>query len=170
MTTDQRSRVWIWALGGLATVLAVVLVVVLLTRDNGSDTAATTTTTAPVTTAAQATTTTGATTTTNPGPTTTTIALPVVTSDPQTYAQYLLAAWQNNDHTAAATVASADAVTQMFSQPYPAVGPYTFSNCGPAAGSLYCTWNGQHGATIQMTVRTLTGGLPVQVEQVLFSP
>jgi hypothetical protein len=94
----------------------------------------------------------------------------VVTDDPQTYAQYLFATWQNGDRTAAANVASADAVTQMFSQPYPAKGPYTFSNCGPAAGSLYCTWNGQNGATIQMQVRTLTGGLPIQVEAVTFSP
>ena len=72
--------------------------------------------------------------------------------------------------TDAANVASADAVTQMFAQAYPAKGPYTFSNCDPAAGSLYCTWNGQNGATIQMTVRTLTGGLPVQVQSVTFSP
>ena len=35
--------------------------------------------------------------------------------------------------------------------PYPAQGPYTFASCGPAAGSLYCTWNGQNGATLQMT-------------------
>ncbi len=58
----------------------------------------------------------------------------------------------------------------MFAQAYPAKGPYTFSSCDPAAGSLYCTWNGQNGATIQMQVRTLTGGLPVQVEGVTFSP
>ena len=58
----------------------------------------------------------------------------------------------------------------MFAQAYPAKGPYTFASCGPAAGSLYCTWNGQNGATIQMTVRTLTGGLPVQVQMVQFSP
>jgi hypothetical protein len=98
------------------------------------------------------------------------VALPVITDDPQTYAEYLFAAWQNNNKTAAANVASADAVNQMFAQPFPAKGPYTFSNCGPAAGSLYCTWNGQNGATIQMTVRTLTGGLPVQVQVVQFSP
>ena len=98
------------------------------------------------------------------------MALPVITDDPQTYAEYLFAAWQNGNRTAAANVASADAVTQMFSQAYPAKGPYTFSNCEPAAGSLYCTWNGQGGATIQMTVRTLTGGLPIQVQAVTFGP
>ena len=58
----------------------------------------------------------------------------------------------------------------MFAQAYSAQGPYTFASCEPAAGSLYCTWNGQNGATIQMTVRTLTGGLPVQVQMVQFSP
>jgi hypothetical protein len=156
-----RNKWWLWALGGLVAVLAIALVVVAVTRDDDSDNASPTTT---PTTIAQ--------TTTAPpttiGPPSTTVALPVVTDDPSTYAAYLFAAWQNGDRSAAANVASADAVNQMFAQPYPAAGPYTFDNCGPAAGSLYCTWNGQHGASIQMTVRTLTGGLPVQVEMVQF--
>jgi hypothetical protein len=155
-------------LGALVVLLIAALVVVLLTRDDDDDTppattsttrVSTTTTTAPATT-----------TTTAPATTTTTVALPVITDDPQTYAQYLFASWQNGNRTTAADVASADAVNQMFSQAYPAKGPYTFSNCDPAAGSLYCTWNGQNGATIQMTVRTLTGGLPIQVQSVTFSP
>jgi hypothetical protein len=155
-------------LGALIVALAVALVVVLLTRDDDSDTPpTTTTTTARVTTTTAPPTTTS---TTAPATTTTTVALPVITDDPQTYAQYLFASWQNNNRTDAANVASADAVTQMFAQAYPAKGPYTFSNCDPAAGSLYCTWNGQNGATIQMQVRTLTGGLPIQVQSVTFSP
>ncbi len=168
MADDQQGRAgtrqWmLWALGGLVVVLVIALVVVLVTRDDGSDqTAATTSTTAAVTTSTS-------TTTTTVPPTTTTVALPVITDDPQTYAEYLFAAWQNGNQTDAANVASAEAVTQMFSQAYPAQGPYTFSNCGPAAGSLYCTWNGQNGATLQMTVRTLTGGLPIQVEMVQFA-
>ena len=141
--------------------------IVLVTRSDDSDEAATTTTTSSTSTTTTSTT---PPTTTTVAPPTTTVALPVITDDPQTYAEYLFAAWQNDDRTAAANVASADAVTQMFAQPYPAKGPYTFANCGPAAGSLYCTWNGQDGATIQMTVRTLTGGLPVQVQLVQFSP
>ena len=162
-----RRKAWFWVLGAIIVALAVALVVVLVTRDDDDDTpATTTTTTAPVTT----TTTAPATTTTAPPATTTTVALPVLTDDPQTYAEYLFASWQNNNRTDAANVASADAVTQMFSQAYPAKGPYTFSNCDPAAGSLYCTWNGQNGATIQMTVRTLTGGLPIQVQAVTFGP
>jgi hypothetical protein len=163
-----RTRAWLWVLGGLVVVLAIALVVVLVTKDDDSDTPAATTST----TAAAQTTTTSTTsppTTTTMPPTATTVALPVITDDPQTYAQYLFAAWQNNNQTDAANVASAEAVTQMFAQPYPAKGPYTFSNCDPAAGSLYCTWNGQGGATIQMTVRTLTGGLPIQVVMVQFS-
>jgi hypothetical protein len=160
-------KAWFWVLGAIIVALAVALVVVLVTRDDDDDTpATTTTTTAPVTT----TTTAPATTTTTPPATTTTVALPVITDDPQTYAQYLFASWQNNNRTDAANVASADAVTQMFAQAYPAKGPYTFSNCDPAAGSLYCTWNGQDGATIQMAVRTLTGGLPIQVQSVTFAP
>jgi hypothetical protein len=163
-----RLTTWLWVIGGLIAVLAIVLVVVLVTRDDDSDTPAASTTTTHATTTSS-TSTTSSTTTTVPA-TTTTVALPAITDDPQTYAEYLFAAWQNNNRTAAANVASADAVTQMFSKAYPAQGPYTFSNCDPAAGSLYCTWNGQNGATIQMQVRTLTGGLPIQVQMVTFSP
>ena len=172
MPSDQhgRTRVWLWVLGGLAAVLAIALVVVLVTRDDDSDKAATNPTTSPA----------AATTTTSPPPstsapttipaTTTTVALPPITDDPQTYAEYLFASWQNGNRTTAADVASGDAVNQMFAQAAPAKGPYTFANCDPAAGSLYCTWNGQNGATLQMTVRTLTGGLPIQVQMVTFSP
>jgi len=166
--TGNRTKVWLWVLGAVIVALVVALVVVLVTRDDDDDTKpATTTTSRVVTTTTSAPTTTS---TTAPATTSTTVALPIITDDPQTYAQYLFAAWQNNNRTDAANVASADAVTQMFSQAYPAKGPYTFSNCDPAAGSLYCTWNGQNGATIQMTVRTLTGGLPIQVEAVTFGP
>ncbi len=163
MSPARSTRRWFWVLSGLVVALAVALVVVLVTRDDSSDTASTTTILAPTTTGAPATTTV----TTVPPPSTT-VALPAITDDPQTYALYLFAAWQNGDRTAAANVASADAVNQMFAQAYPASGPYSFSNCGPAAGSLYCTWNGQHGTSLQMTVRTLTGGLPIQVEVVQF--
>ena len=144
--SPQKSggrKAWFWILGAVIVALVIALVVVLLTRDDDDD---------------------------KPAPTTTTVVLPVITDDPQTYAEYLFASWQNNNRTDAANVASADAVNQMFAQAYPAKGPYTFSNCDPAAGSLYCTWNGQNGATIQMTVRTLTGGLPIQVQAVTFSP
>jgi hypothetical protein len=163
----NRTRVWLWLLGGLVAVLVIALVVVLVTRDGDSDKASTTTTTIATTTTTQPTTTTAPATTV--APPSTTVALPIITDDPQTYAEYLFAAWQNNDKSAAANVAATDAVNQIFAQAYPAKGPYTLSNCGPAAGSLYCTWNGQNGATLQMTVRTLTGGLPVQVQMVQFS-
>ena len=162
-------KAWFWILGAVIVALVIALVVVLLTRDDDDDKPTTTTTTAPATTTTEPSTTSPSTSTTVPA-TTTTVVLPVITDDPQTYAEYLFAAWQNDNRTAAANVASADAVNQMFSQAYPAKGPYTFSNCDPAAGSLYCTWNGQNGATIQMTVRTLTGGLPIQVQVVTFSP
>jgi len=163
-------KAWFWILGAVIVALVIALVVVLLTRDDDDKptTTTTTTTTAPATTTTTAAPTT--TSTTAPPPPSTTVALPVITDDPQTYAEYLFATWQNNNRTDAANVASADAVTQMFAQAYPYKGPYTFSNCDPAAGSLYCTWNGQGGATIQMTVRTLTGGLPIQVQAVTFGP
>jgi hypothetical protein len=166
-----RTRAWFWVLGAIIAALVVVLVVVLLTRDDDDDTPSTTTTTSttttrPVTTTTPATTTSPPTTTPPPA---TTVPLPVITDNPQTYAEYLFAAWRNNDRTSAANVASGDAVSQMFSQVYPAKGPYTLGDCNPAAGSLYCTWSGQGGATIQMQVRTLTGGLPIQVQGVQFS-
>jgi hypothetical protein len=165
-----RMKAWLWALGGLVVVLAIALVVVLVAQDDDDDDtpAATTTSTTAVTTTTQAPSTTAAPTTSVPP--STTVPLPVITDDPQTYAEYLYAAWRNNDRTAAANVATGDAVNQMFSRTYPAQGPYTLASCGPAAGSLYCTWNGQGGATIQMTVRTLTGGLPITVTAVQFSP
>jgi hypothetical protein len=164
-TGGGRTKVWLWVLGAVIAALVIALVVVLVTRDDDDDTPPATTTTRATTTTAPSTTT-----TTAPATTSTTAVLPVITDDPQSYAEYLFATWQNDDRTDAANVASAEVVTQMFSQPYPAKGPYTFSNCDPAAGSLYCTWNGQNGATIQMTVRTLTGGLPIQVQAVTFSP
>ncbi len=165
---EGRLKTWLWVLGAVIAALVIALVVMLVTRDDSDDTPpATTTTTREATTTTSAST---STTSTTVPATTTTVALPVITDDPQTYAEYLFAAWQNNNQTAAANVASAEAVTQMFSKAYPAQGPYTFSNCNPAAGSLYCTWNGQNGATIQMQVRTLTGGLPIQVQMVMFSP
>jgi len=171
--TAGRTKAWFWVLGAVIVALVVALVVVLVTQDDDDETpAAATSSTATSTTLAATTTTVHAASTT--APTTaapaTTVPLPVITDDPQTYAQYLFAAWQNGNRSAAAEVANADAVTQMFSQAYPAKGPYTFANCDPAAGTLYCNWNGQNGATIQMAVRTLTGGLPIQVQSVTFSP
>jgi hypothetical protein len=170
---NNRLRAWLWVLGGLVAVLVVVLVVVLLTEDdNDSGSAANTTTTTETTpttptTAAPTTTPTTAPPTTA-APTSTTLPLPPVTDDPQSYAQYLYVAWQNGDRTAAGNVASADAVNQMFSQAYNPATNWTFGMCDPAAGSLYCTWSGQNNAKLTMQVRTLTGGLPIQVTNVQF--
>lgn len=138
-----RTKAWFWVLGVVIVALVVALVVVLVSSDDDTPRA-------------------------TPASTPTTAARPVITDDPATYARYLFAAWQNRNRTDAANVASADAVSQMFAQAYPAQGPYAFANCDPAAGSLHCTWNGRNGATIQMTVRTLTGGLPIQVQSVTF--
>lgn len=99
----------------------------------------------------------------------TTLPLPPVTDDPQSYAQYLFVTWQNGNRTAAANVASADAVNQLFAQAYNPATQWQFGMCDPASDSLYCNWNGQGGATVTMTVRTLIGGLPIQVLKVEFS-
>ena len=169
---DSKLKAWLWALGGLVVVLAVVLAVVLITEDDDSDSASTTTTTS---TTSSTTTSTSAPTTTTSAPTTTTIApppttlpYPPITDDPQTYAEYLFVAWQNADKTSAANVASPEAVDQIFAQPYSASSQWAFQMCDPAAGSLYCTWNGANNTKLVMTVRTLTGGLPIQVVMVQF--
>lgn len=158
---DSKLKTWLWVLGGLAVVLAIALVVVLVTRDDGDSKAADTTSTTAASTTTTSTTT--STTTTTVPATTTTIAYPVITDDPQTYANYLFVAWQNDNQTSAAQVASADAIQQMFSQPYSASAGWTAGSCDPAAGSLYCTWTASNGNKIVMQVRTLTGGLPIQV-------
>lgn len=164
----MRGRAWVWVAGGVVAVLAVVLVVVLVVRDDDTDstapststttTSTTTTTTTPPTSAAPPTTTVAPPTTTRP--------LPPVTDDPQSYAEFLFVAWQNGNQGAAADVADAEAVAQMFSEPYDPSVAWTEGGCDPAAGSLYCNWSGSGGATITMTVRTLTGGLPIQVVMV----
>lgn len=155
--TDRR---WIYALGGLVAVLAIALVVVLVTRDDSGDDASDTTTTTTVVPSTTAAPTTVPVTTAAP---VTTVSLPPLSTDTQAYAKYLFAAWQQNNRQAAAQVASTDAIQQMFSQAYSPQTPYTFGSCDPAAGSVYCTWNAQNGAKITMTVRNLTGGLPIQV-------
>jgi hypothetical protein len=161
--SDSKLKTWLWVLGGLVVVLAIALVVVLVTRDDGGSNAAdsTSTTAASTTSTTAATTTTAAPTTTMP--TTTTLPYPVITDDPQTYANYLFVAWQNNNQTNAANVASADAIQQMFSSAYSASAGWQAGGCNPAAGSLYCTWTASNGNQLVMQVRTLTGGLPIQV-------
>ena len=156
----MTERRWIYALGGLIAVLAIALAVVLVTRDDDSNNAADTTTTIVTTTVVP--TTTAPPTTTKPAAPTT-VPFPPITNDTESYAKYLFVAWQNNSQQAAAQVASQDAITQMFSQAYSAQNPYTFGMCDPAAGSVFCTWTAQNGAKITMTVRNLTGGLPIQV-------
>ena len=172
--TPATANRWIWILGALVVVLAIALVVVLVTRDGGSSKkaqkpAAPTTTTRPVTTSTTHTTVapTAPPTTSPPPPappvTAAPVSCPAVTPDPQVYAQYLFCTWQNGNQTLAANVASATAVQQMFAQPYSAGAGWTFSDCSGGAGSVYCTWNAGNGSKIQMQVRNLTGGLPIQV-------
>ena len=169
---EKKLRRWLWVLGALVVVLALALAVVLVTRDDDSDSASSPTTTS----AAATTTSTPAPATSTPVPATTapttvpttattatTVPYPPITDDPQVYAHYLFAAWQNASQSSAANVASAEAVTQMFSQAYSSAAGWQFGSCDPAAGTLYCTWTSASGSTLRMQVRTLTGGLPIQV-------
>jgi hypothetical protein len=170
---NSRLKAWLWVLGGLVAVLAVVVAVVLVTRDDDSGSAADTTTTVATTAPHPTTTlppptTTVAPTTTTVAPPPTTVPYPPITDNPQSYAEYLFVAWQNANKTDAANVASADAVNQIFAQNYSAASQWMFQNCDPAAGSLFCSWTGANNTKLVMTVRTLTGGLPIQVVMVQF--
>jgi hypothetical protein len=158
-TRERKQRRWLWLLGGLVVALAIALVIVVISQNDDSDTASSPTTS----TAAATTTSAAATTTTAPATTTTTIPYPAITADPQVYAQYLFVAWQNNGQSAAAQVASSEAISQMFQQAYASNTGWQFGSCDPAAGTLYCTWNAASGSKITMQVRTLTGGQPIQV-------
>jgi hypothetical protein len=155
---DRRSRAS-WLVIGLAVVVVVLVgvVVFLIVDDSGDDqaTTSTTTTTVPVT-------------TTTPTTSTPTTSAPLPTT-PEGYAQTLFSAWQANDRALAGEVASPAAVDEMFAQPFPSGGtnPYAYQGCQGAAGSIICTWQG-NGQVIVMTVRNLTGGLPIQVEMVQF--
>jgi hypothetical protein len=156
--SDRRARGigTVYALAGLVLVL-IAVVVFLILDDSGNDstTPATTTTTLPRT-------------TTTPPTSTPTTSAPLPTT-PDGFAQALFTAWQTANRALAGQVASPSAVTQMFSQAYPAgpTNPYTYQGCQGAAGSVVCTWQG-NGQVIVMTVRNLTGGLPIQVEAVQF--
>ena len=146
---DERKRslnLWLIFVIVLALIAATALALVLILRDDedkGSNSPSTTTTHAAA-------------------PTT-----------PEQFAKALYADWQQGDRAAAATVASAEAVDQLFQFAYEPLqtadgptDPYTFQNCEGAAGSENCTWRGQDNAQIVMTVRNITGGLPVLVVNV----
>ena len=158
--SDRRSRGNLLVYGVAAVVLVLIGVVVFLILDDSGDSTsappAPTTTTVPSTTSTPSTTVTP--TTTAPLPTT-----------PEGYAQTLFTAWQANNRALAGQVASPAAVNQMFSQTYPAAptNPYTYQGCQGAAGSVICTWQG-NGQVIVVTVRNLTGGLPIQVVDVQY--
>jgi len=105
--------------------------------------------------------------------TTTTTTVARAPRTPEQFAKALYGDWQVADRSAAATVASTEAVDQLFQFAYQPLhtnaGPtdlYTFQGCEGAAGSEICTWSGQDNAQIVMMVRNLTGGLPVLVVNV----
>jgi hypothetical protein len=149
----SRGRAWVKLVGGLVVLGLVVgmgalLGVVLLDDGNDDDSSsrrATTTTTAPR-------------------------GLP---DDPEAFAHALYGDWKADDVDAAAEIASRRAVAGLFSVAYQPlstnagdIDPFSFSGCEGAAGSVICAWDGQDGAQIIMTVRNLTGGLPIRVVDV----
>ena len=61
-------------------------------------------------------------------------------------------------------------VNQMFSVAYVPLqtggDPYTYKGCGIAAGSTICTYQTVTGPSLDITVRNLTGGLPITVTSI----
>lgn len=74
------------------------------------------------------------------------------------------------DRTAAATAAQPAAVTALFARPWQASDGWTFSECTGAAGSIICTWRRPAGQEVLFRVQNATGGAPVTVAEVRFSP
>ena len=168
----ERRVLVMWFVGALLVVLAIGGGILLLVDSGSNDSttastststtiATTTTTLAPVTTAAPVTT----------SPPTTVAPSPCTT--PQACAQALYDAWKHNDKTAAALAADPAAVTKMFSVPFVAIqtnsGPMDPYQTGPAcqgaAGSTFCTWDGQD-LELRMRVQNSTGGVPIRVNEV----
>jgi hypothetical protein len=146
-TPEERKRslnLWLIFVIVLVLIAAAALALVLILRDDGEKGRG------------------GSTTATTTAPT-----------NPEQFAKALYADWKAADRTAAATVASPEAVDQLFQFAYEPLqtnagptDPYNFQNCEGAAGSIICTWGGQDSAQIVMTVRNTTGGLPVLVVNV----
>ena len=146
-TPEERKRslnLWLIFVIVLVLIAAAALALVLILRDDGEKGRG------------------GSTTATTTAPT-----------NPEQFAKALYADWKAADRTAAATVASPEAVDQLFQFAYEPLqtnaGPtdsYRFQNCEGAAGSIICTWSGEDNAQIVITVRNLTGGLPVLVVNV----
>ena len=155
--SDRRSRDKRLVIGLAVVVIVLIGVVVFLALDDtGNDSATTTTTTTTI-----------PSTTTTPASTSTPTSTAPLPTTPEGFAQTMFTAWQGNNRALAAQVASPTAVNQMFAQTYPTgpTNPYTYQGCQGAAGSVICTWQG-NGQVIVMTVRNLTGGLPIQVVNV----
>ena len=141
-TGGTPAKRWLWALGGLVVVLAVVLVVVLVTQrrrlvvTSSTATSSSTTTSPPATSSAPAASSAPTTTSapTTAAPPATTRPLPPVTDDPQTYAEFLFAAWQNGNQTAAADVANAAVGQPDVRRALSAAVTWTLANLRPGGG------------------------------------
>ncbi|MEO6414372.1 MAG: hypothetical protein ABIO48_17415 [Pedococcus sp.] len=72
----------------------------------------------------------------------------VIPDNPQAYAQAFVAAWVDRDRPRAAKLATATAVETAFASTVKTAP--TFTRCEGAAGSTYCTWEGDE---YTMTVR-----------------
>jgi peptidoglycan hydrolase-like protein with peptidoglycan-binding domain len=69
--------------------------------------------------------------------------------------QLVFQAWTENNQASARKNATPQAVTQLFAQSW-AANVWTFTGCGAAAGSVYCTWNKAAGQ-LQLRANDNTG-------------
>ena len=110
------------------------------------------------------------TTTSTTAPTSSTTGAPSSTTTlpttPQGFATALLAAWAAGDRAAAGAVATPEAVEETFALTSQS---WTLAECGGAAGSTICRYTSPAGE-LQVQVRNLTGGLPMTVTSVRFTP
>ena len=123
----------------------------------------TTTTTAP-------TTTTHPPTTTAPAPPThRRVPLPPITDDPQSYAEYLFAAWQNDDQHRRGQRRERRRGEPDLRPALPGAESVHVPAATRRPARSTAPGTARTARRIQMTVRTLTGGLPIQVQMVEFS-
>ena len=88
---------------------------------------------------------------------------PPITNDPESYAKYLFVSWQNANQQEAAKVASADAVNSDVLAGLLGADSLHVRDVRPRGGLGVLHVDRGNGAKITMTVRNLTGGLPIQV-------
>ena len=83
-------------------------------------------------------------------------------------AQLVFQAWTQNNQAGAAKNATPNAIGQLFGQSW-SPNTWTFSGCGVAAGSVYCTWLKAGGGQLLLRANNNTGAPFYYVTSATFS-